>query len=264
MQKNILSAALISAAVLGATAACSSSGSTQTAADSTPTSAVTAAGTPSPLSTVPVPSLPSAASSASMAPQSWFAPAQLPFDSSVHWTGGAASAALSGTTVLSEDPIVYPCANHGYQVVAQDASGFKTNTYTDGGAAVFNQSTATQSYLAYASATAAQSAFQAIKQDLTGCSGQVDGNSSNTNRPMSDAVKATVSTADSLAYTYILRDDQGQPAQSEGNYGSASDYHTYVVVNGSTVEILWLRGGAAIDDSTNDAAVLQTLASTLS
>lgn len=262
MKKSVLSAALISAAVLGAAAACSSSGSTpQAAADSSPTGAVTTAGTPSPVRTVPLPSVPS---SASAAPQAWFAPTQLPFAGAVHWTGGGASAAQSGITLLSSEPIVYPCMNHGYQTVVQDASEFKTNTYGDGGTAGFNESTATQSYLTYASAAAAQSAFQAIRQDLSGCAGQVGGNSSNTNLPMSDAVKATFSTADSLAYTYMMRDDHGQPAQAEGNYGSDSDYHTYVVINGTTVEILWLGGGAVIDDSSNDAAVLQALAATLS
>jgi hypothetical protein len=197
-------------------------------------------------------------------PQSWLAPAQVPFDSTVHWNGGTDSSAHSGVSALSQQPIVYPCANHGYQAVAHSASGFTTNTYTGSGTAGFDQTaTATQSHLTYPTATAAHNAFQAIKQDLAGCAAQSAVVSANTNRPMTGTETDTANTADSLAYTYILRDNQGQPAQENGNYGAASDYHAYAVVNGATLEILWLGGGPVIDDTSNDAALLQTLAGTL-
>ena len=259
MKKYALSAALISAAMLGGTAACSSNGSTpQAAATTSPAVSVT---TPASAGAVILPSVPSTPTAA---PQSWLAPAQVPFDSTVHWTGGTDSTAQSGATLVSDEPILYPCADHGYQTVAQDVTGFKTNVFAGSGTFGFNSPTkATQSYIAYSSATAAQSAFQAIKQDLTGCAAQSTGTSVNTNLPMNGTVVTTSSTADSLAYTYILRDSQGQPAQTEGNYSDDSDYHTYVAVDGTTVEILWLCGGSVVDDTSNDASVLQTLATTL-
>jgi PknH-like extracellular domain len=203
-----------------------------------------------------------APSAPSAPPQSWLAPAQLPFGSALHWTGGADSSALSGAAVLSQEPIIYPCMNHGYQTVAESASAFKTNSFTGNGTAGSDQSAgATQSYFTYSSAAAAQSAFKAVKQDLPECSG-LSAVISISNRPMTGTETDTASTADAFAYTYILRDDQGQPARENGNY-STSDYHTYVAVNGATVEILWLAGGPAIDDASYDAAVLQALVGTL-
>lgn len=232
-----------SAAKPAATTGTTDSGSTST----TPTAAQTA------------PSLPKAP------PQSWLAPAQVPFDSTERWTGGTASSAQSGTTVLNSTSIVYPCMDHGYQAVAHDASGFKTNVFTGSGAPGFDTSaTATQSYLTYASATAAQSAFQAMKQDLTGCTAHGVGDiSANTHRPMTTTETVTARTTDSVAYTYILRDDQGRRAQVNGNYSGAADYHAYVAINGATIEILWLAGGSDIDGTSNDAAILRTVAGTL-
>lgn len=212
-----------------------------------------------PAATEPAPNVASAPS------HGWLTPAQLPFDSTLHWTGGTGSDIQTGTAALASQSIIYPCVDNGYSAVTSHIAGFKMDQFFSGDGTGFDKtSMATQSYLTFTSAAAAQNAYQAIKQDLAICTARGIGSvSANTNRPMTTPETGTASTADSLAYTYFLRDDQGTPAQVEGNYGEDSDYHAYIAINGATIEILWLRGGTAIDNGSNDAAVLHTLATTL-
>jgi hypothetical protein len=57
----------------------------------------------------------------------------------------------------------------------------------------------------------------------------------------------------------ILRNDQGRPAQENGNYSGASDYHTYLVRSGNLLDIVYLVGGSRVDDSSHDRADLTTM-----
>lgn len=120
---------------------------------------------------------------------------------------------------------------------------------------------ATQEINTYSSVAAAQAAYQAIEKDAANCSKadfeNVDGVAS------TEVATTTASITDGFAYTDVLRTDQGRPAQVNGNYSAASDYHVYVVLSGNRVEVVYLAGGPAVDDARRDAAALGVLAAAL-
>lgn len=199
-------------------------------------------------------------------PHGWLPPSQVPLNNTLRWTGGSASTVQNGTVILTELPFLYPCENSGYNRIVGTAHGFAMNSFTatadtspgpfDGGPA------ASQSYVLFASASAAQDAYQSIQHDVAVCTGSGAIVSANTNRPMTSVATTTATTATSFAYTYILRDDQGTPAQENGNY-YASDYHAYVLRNGNLLEIVSLVGGPAVDNASADSSTLSQLAADL-
>ena len=66
-----------------------------------------------------------------------------------------------------------------------------------------------------------------------------------------------------MAIDHRLRDDDGAPAQLNGNPGASSDVHFFFAVAGDIVEVLEIRGGPSISDTANDAAILQTVVNAL-
>jgi hypothetical protein len=199
-------------------------------------------------------------------PHGWLPPAQVPLDNTLRWTGGSAATAQSGTSLLTELPFLYPCENNGYNSIPGAAHGFAMNSFSataDTSAGPFDGGpTADQSYVLFASASAAQYAYQTIRLDVGLCTGSGAITSANTNRPMTSVATTTATTATGFAYTFILRDDQGTPAQENGNYG-ASDYHTYVIRSGNLLEIVSLSGGPAVDNASADSSALSHLAADL-
>ena len=303
MKKNAATAVLLSAAMLGCATGCSGnspasahevSGSTapqvQPAALTAiaPTSSASTASAPTasastssaPASSAPTtaaaptdaPTSPSASPSAtptwSALPARWLTPSQLPLDGSLRWTGGAASTALSGVDLMSQTPILYPCADaaDGYPTFSKDVVGFAMNGFTANGdvsAAHFDGTPhAVQEYVRYRSTSAARAAYAALEQDVAQCSTLKD--MTDVHKVPSTQVTTTTATlTDAVAYTVILRTDQGKPAQVDGNYSGASDYHVYIVRSGNLVEVVYLAGGAAVDESGHDAASLGMLVDAL-
>lgn len=274
MKKNTGAAVLLCAAALGCATACSGHSSTSAAGAATTSAAparAAGAATTAPAaqasqtSSNTAAAAPAATPTWSAVPRTWLSPAQVPLDADLHWTGGAASTAQSGVALLGETPVLYPCMSRGFADFTSSSIGYAANYFIVAANASntrFNTPRATQEYNVYRSAAAARTAFQSIKQDVSHCSGHDLQDAFGV--PSTQTATVTGDTANSFAFTNILRTDQGKPAQTEGNYGSASDYHTYVVLSGNLIEVVYLEGGPAVDPSGNDSAALATLVNTLS
>ncbi|MBR7839701.1 hypothetical protein KDL01_41005, partial [Actinospica durhamensis] len=197
-------------------------------------------------------------------PTGWLSPSQVPLDGTLRWTGGGSSTVLSGVALMSQSPILYPCtdAANGYPAFAKDVVGFAMNNFTatnDVSAADFDGTPgASQKYVRYSSTSAAQAAYAALEKDVAACSTLKDMTDVN-NVPSTQVTTTTATIANGVAYTVILRTDQGKPAQENGNYSGASDYHAYVVRSGNLIDIVYLAGGAVVDDSSHDSASLETM-----
>lgn len=268
MKKNTVAAFLLCAGALGSATACTGRSSASATHASAAVSAVPAGAvvtTAAPDAATSSAAAPAAAHSWSAVPQTWLSPSQVPLDATLHWTGGAASTAQSGVDLLGQTPMLYPCMNHGFAAFTSSSTGFAVNSFTatpETSSTGFNSTPrATQEYNVYRSAAAANTAYQAIEQDVRNCSTSALEDYKGV--PSTQTAAVTARAADGFAFTTILRTDQGKPALTEGNYGSASDYHTYVVLSGNLIEVVHLQGGPVVDPSGSDSAALATLADAL-
>jgi hypothetical protein len=266
MNSKALSITVLAAAVLGGTAACSSqTPAAGAAASSAPTAG---AGAPSPGAASTATTSSTAVPDWTTLPTSWLSPAEVPFSSAFHWTGGSPSTAQTAPGTLDSTPITYPCVGYASPndiVYLQTAKNYGTNSFEPGAGAptsLSGQAGAYQSYALFASDAAAQAAFTSIGQDVAKCDEQIQ--SVTSKLPGTASTAKTVDTGDTLAYTYVLRDEKGNPAQVEGNYSSSADYHAYVVLKANLIDIVWLDGDSSIDGSGSDTAYLAAISGALS
>lgn len=279
MKKNTTTAVLLSVAVLGCASACSGHSSDSASAPAgfvvgpagdhgasavataSASSPASASASPAPTEAASAQAVPAVLRTLPAASPGWLAPSQVPLDASLHWTGGAASTAQNGVGLLRVTPILYPAADDGYATFVKDVVGFATNSFTATVGAtgdVFNGApAAVQEYVTYTDTAAAKAAYQAIEKDAA--SRATDDLEDVHGVPSKELVTPTASITDGFAYTDVFRTDGGEPAQVEGNYSMDSDYHTYVVLSGNVLEVLYLAGGPAVDGSAQDGAALTAL-----
>ena len=200
----------------------------------------------------------------SSVPAGWLSPSLVPLNGTLRWAGGAASTALSGVGLIGGIPILYPCvdADNGYPTFSKDVVGFSRNDFratADVSSALFDGTPgAVQEYVRYGSVAAAQAGYDAVVKDVGACTTLKDMTDVN-NVPSTRVTTKTATVTDGVAYTMILRNDQGRPAQENGNYSGDSDYHAYLVRSGNLLDIVFLNGGSPVDDSSHDSADLTTI-----
>ncbi|HEV2637478.1 MAG TPA: hypothetical protein VGX23_20165 [Actinocrinis sp.] len=113
-----------------------------------------------------------------------------------------------------------------------------------------------QSYFSYPNSADARASYNEILQDVSTCS-----------TPDGDAVRKATKTEsldNGFAYFETLRNADGTPAESVGNYSNGSDYHNYVVIVGDVVEVVMVTGGPSVDSTSQDKATLALMTSALS
>jgi hypothetical protein len=81
--------------------------------------------------------------------------------------------------------------------------------------------------------------------------------------PIVSTTTVTAQMTGSMAIDDKLRDDNGTPAQVNGNASGSSDVHFFFAVKGDLVEVLEIQGGPSISASSNDAAILQSVVNAL-
>lgn len=260
---NSSGSALATVTATGPSPSPSDSASTApTAPTASPTADVATASTTTTTTSTPTASSPSTSQTLwSAVPGSWLSPSQVPLNSTLHWTGGAASSAQSGVALLPATPNLYPCVNTDFYNASSDVKGFATNTFTatsDVSSAAFNGTPgAVQSYVVYDTAAQAKAAYQVVEHDVASCASTLQ--DAVTKLPGTQSATTTASVDGGFAYRMVLRDDNGTPAQAEGNYGEYSDYHAYIVLRGNLIDIVYLQGGPVVDDSSHDGAGLATM-----
>jgi hypothetical protein len=222
-------------------------------------------------SSVTIPASTSPLSSATAATPQWLAAADVPFAQAMRWTAEQ-SQTLSGSAAQNLLTVPYPCVtgdvqSGGFETVVVDAQSLRIRQFVSQGVALGNGAwaapTAFQAYYSYANDAAALSAFQRIGDDISVCSSPDAGTTQNTKRILVKTAYFTASTRTSFSYILRLRDSQDVPAEVDGNYAAASDYHAYVAIQGDVLEIVEVQGAPAISSPPNDPAILAYIAGLL-
>jgi len=249
-------------------------------ASSTPSSAASPSGSPTQTASSSASSAPGSASSsassnpsttgstiAQTASETWLTAGQLPYDSTMKWSAGSPNH-CTGSLVITE---LYAggCSEHTDPSGSHFAKTMDTAIFNSTGVPTGNGAwagtSADQEFYGYASPAAAQSAYQYITQAILGEDSQFVGDL-DANAPHLPVVSTTTETAHAdgaMAIDQTLRDNNGKPAQLNGNDGGQSDLHYYFAVRGDLVEMVVLSGGPAVSVTTNDATTLQTVAGAL-
>jgi hypothetical protein len=210
------------------------------------------------------PSAPATGSTA--ASEHWLTPAQIPFDNAMNWTAGSPNSCNGSMVFLP----IYPggCSEHNAPRDAHAALKMDTVIFNSTGVPTGNGAwappAADQAFYTYASAAAAQSSFQYITDSFLKVDSQLAvATDAITKRPLISTTTVTAHMSGSMAIDHKLRDDNGTPGMLNGNGSGSSDIHFFFAVKGDIVEVLEIQGGPSISDSSNDAAILQTVINAL-
>ncbi|WP_194909432.1 hypothetical protein [Catenulispora rubra] len=196
---------------------------------------------------------------------SWLSPAQVPFAGLMDWTSGGSPVHCTGSELFLDLYSPTDCSMHNRPGAPHAASKMDVQLYQSNGVPVQKKGAwlppvAAQEFFTYPSAADAQSAYEAITVTLLaedpGLAGAQD---PLTHRPVVSTTTISAQTAHGMATEHKLRDDDGVPAEVNGNYSEQSDLHFYFAVKDKVMEVLEIKGGSAIGDTSQDAAVLQTV-----
>jgi hypothetical protein len=196
----------------------------------------------------------------------WLTPGQVPFDNLMKWST-ATPVHCTGSMVFNDN---YPgnCQTHSSPGKAHTARGLDVFVFHSVGVPAGNGAwaspTADQDFFTYANATDAQAAFQSVTQRLLAEDAEFAGAIDiTTNRPIVSTTTVTAQSAGSIAIDHKFRDDKGAPSEVVGVYSSYSDVHFYFVVKDNILEVLEIGGGVSISTTSNDEAILATVAGAL-
>ena len=198
---------------------------------------------------------------------SWLTPGHVPFDNLMSWTTKGSPTHCSGSEEFSDVYLGY-CSPSGTPAAPHTAVTLDTQLYKSNGVPTGNGAwvapAAAQEFFTYKNASDATAAYQAITHRLltedAGFNGAVD---TTRNLPVVSTTTTTAQTADGMAIDHRLRDDDGTPAEVNGEYSAYSDYHFYFAVRGKVVVVVEIQGGPSISGTSNDAAILQAVTGTL-
>lgn len=207
----------------------------------------------------PATSLPPAAS------VTWLTPSQVPFDSLMNWTAGRPSSCSPSMVFLPFAP--NNCGSSEEPSDPHPAAIMSTKAFVSAGAptgnGVWTTPSAFQEVFTYASAAEARESYAYNTQHVISFGpGFTNQYAVNTGLDTVATSTATAQTADSEAIYFKVRDTQGNPAEVYG-LGTASDFHFYFAVKGNAMEVLEFYGGPAVSGTSNDPAILATVASAL-
>jgi hypothetical protein len=196
--------------------------------------------------------------------ENWLTAAQIPFVSTMHWSAAApehCTGQLEFNSVYAGGCVEHAAFQDSIPATAMDTVVYTaTDAPTEAGA--WATPLASQAFYTYPSAADAGQAFNTITQDILSSNGTTAGLSID-NLPVTVTAVTTAQTTDALAIDTKMRESNGDPAQINGNLSPASDRHYYFAIKGDVLEVLAIWGGPSISDSTNDAAILGTVAGAL-
>ncbi len=195
----------------------------------------------------------------------WLTPSQVPYDNLMNWR------ALTPTHCTGS--LVFKANYSGCQMqtplgtahTAQklDAAVF-SSTGVPSGNGVWAPPLGFQDFFTYANAADAQAAFQTCTQGLLAEDAQLDvAIDPVTNRPIVSTTTVTAQSTGSMAIYHRMRDDNGAPGLVNGEGSSDSDVHFYFAVKGNILEVLEVMGGVSISNTSDDKAILATVANAL-
>ena len=199
----------------------------------------------------------------------WLTPAQVPFAGLMNWTSGGSLVHCTGSEVFLDIYSPTDCTMHNQPGASHAASKMDVQLYQSNGVPVRKNGAwlppvAAQEFFTYSSAADAQAAYQAFTSTLLAEDADFKGAQDPiTHRPVTSTTTVSAQAADGEAIEHKLRDDNGVPAEVNGNYSEQSDLHFYFAVKDKVMEVLEIKGGSAIGDTSQDAAVLQTVVAAL-
>lgn len=239
--------------------------STSPSASSTPTTSASGAqGTTASPST---PTSSSSTTSVTTGAEVWLTPSQLIYDSTMKWQAADPTSCTAGSFEITS---LYPggCPEHTnagdpHPAEQMDTRVFSAPTVATGDGA-WAGTTADQEFYSYANAADAQSAYQYFTNQFLTEDARFSGSDSNTHLAVTSTTTETAQASGAMAIDSELRTSSGKPALLEGNPSEASDRHYFFAVRGDIVEMLLVKGGPAVSDTSNDASYLQTVINALS
>lgn len=237
-------------------------------AGSSTDSATTAPSTTAPstsVSSTPTATSGTSATAPAVPSTTWLTPSQVPYDNLVNWQ------ALTPTHCTGS--LVFKANYGGCQVqtplgTAHTAQKLDAVVFSSTGIPSGNGAWAPplgyQDFFTYANAADAQAAFQTGTQGLLAEDAQLDiATDPVTKRPIVSTTTVTAQSTGSMAIYHRLRDDKGAPGLVNGENSSDSDVHFYFAVKGNILEVLEVMGGVSISNTSDDKAVLATVANAL-
>jgi hypothetical protein len=244
----------------------STGASTSPSASGTPTTSASGA-----QSTTASPSTPTSSSSTTSITtgvEVWLTPSQLIYDSTMKWQAASPTSCTAGSFEITS---LYPggCSEHTNSGDPYPAEQMDTRVFSAPGVATGNGAwagtTADQEFYSYANAADAQSAYQYFTHAFLTEDSQFAGSSDAiTHLAVTSTTTETAQASGAMAIDSKLRTSSGKPASLEGNPSEASDRHYFFAVRGDIVEMILVKGGPAVSDTSNDASFLQTVINALS
>jgi hypothetical protein len=223
----------------------------ETSTPSTPVTPTTSA------TSTPTPSGTSAPSTATSSP--WLTPKQVPFQNLMNWSAKT-PVHCTGSMVFNAN---YPgdCASHSSPGTAGAAQKLDVVVFASVGVPTGNgawsRPMADQDFYTYANAADASAAFQSITSGLLAEDPQFDkAVDPNTRIPINSTTIMSAQGVDTMAIDQQVRDVVGNPAEMPGEFSSASDVHYYFVLKNNILEVLEVRGGVSISDTSGDNVIL--------
>jgi len=197
----------------------------------------------------------------------WLTPSQLIYDSTMKWLASSPTSCTAGSFEITS---LYPggCSEHTNSGDPYPAEQMDTRVFSAPGVAMGNGAwagtTADQEFYSYANAADAQSAYQYFTHAiLTEDSHFAGSGDANTHLAVTSTTTETAQASGAMAIDSKLRASNGTPAELEGNSSEASDRHYFFAVRGDIVEMILVKGGPAVSDTSNDASYLQTVINAL-
>jgi hypothetical protein len=244
----------------------SASPSTGASASSTPTAS--ASGAQSNTASPSAPTSSSSTTSITTGVEVWLTPSQLIYDSTMKWQASNPTSCTAGSFEITS---LYPggCSEHTNSGDPYPAEQMDTQVFSAPSVAMGNGAwagtTADQEFYTYPNSADAQSAYQYFtNQFLTEDSHYVGSGDANTHLAVTSTTTETAQASGAMAIDSKLRTSNGKPALLEGNPSEASDRHYFFAVRGDIVEMILVKGGPAVSDTSNDASFLQTVVNALS
>jgi hypothetical protein len=198
----------------------------------------------------------------------WLTPSQLIYDSTMKWQASSPTSCTAGSFEISS---LYPggCSEHTIAGDPHPAEQMDTRVFSAPSVATGNGAwagtTADQEFYKYANAADAQSAYQYFTHAILTEDSQFAGSSDAiTHLAVTSTTTETAQASGAMAIDSKLRDSNGKPAEMNGNPSDASDRHYFFAVRGDIVEMILVKGGPAVSDTSNDASYLQTVINALS
>jgi hypothetical protein len=196
----------------------------------------------------------------------WLTPKQVPFHDLMNWSAGTPEHCTGSSGFNADYPgFCVPDMQPGTHAAKKSDVVLFNSVGVPTGNGAWAQPIADQDFYTYANAADAQADFQSITHELLAedalSRGAIDPRN---NRLIVRTTTVTAQSTDSMAVDRTLRDDNGAPGEVNGEESEASDVHLYFAIKDKVLEVLEVRGGVSISDTSNDKAILATVVSALS